>query len=252
MIRFRSTGAGFDLLSPAEDQQLPGEPGGAFRGDLDLPGVRLHARQVSRVMGDEPGVVHDRGQQVVEVVRDPARQLPEDLQPLRPHLGLFHGPPGGRQPVPLGHVPGHGGRARHRAAAVQDGGHAHRHVDDRAVLADPPGLVRGHVFPPGDVAVDEFQLGQPVAGEEQGHVAPDDLVRGVAVHPGGPPVPAGDRAVQRLAEDGVIGRLDDCRQPGGQLELVAARGTGAGDSHGLPPRGVRNAAFTTFCYRLST
>ncbi len=65
---------------------------GAHRFPLDRRGFLSHG------LFDERGVVGDDGQQVVEIVGDPAGQLTQAFQPLRLMKLAF-------QPVPLGLVP---------------------------------------------------------------------------------------------------------------------------------------------------
>jgi hypothetical protein len=68
-------------------------------------------------------------------------------------------------------------------------------------------------------------LGQPLGGDDQGDVAPDRLRGRPAEHPLGGAVPAGDDAVQRLADDGVVGPLHDGGEP--RLQLLGALVAGA-------------------------
>ena len=86
-----------------------------------------------------------------------------------------------------------------------------------AVAPQPLGL---EVFDPlsGLQAGDDLVLfGDAVGGDDQGDVAADGLLGGVAEQPLGAGVPALDDAVQRLADDGIVGGLDDrCEQAGGQ------------------------------------
>ena len=53
----------------------------------------------------------------------------------------------------------------------------------------------------------------PLQGNDQLDVVADGLRRAVAEHPLGGAVPAGDDAVERLADDRVVGRVDDGGQP---------------------------------------
>ena len=63
----------------AERQQLVDEGGPARRGLLDLGEVRSERVVLGVLVEQQGGVSHDRGQQVVEVVRDTARQPPDGL-----------------------------------------------------------------------------------------------------------------------------------------------------------------------------
>ncbi len=80
-----------DDVTPGEDQELASEPGCPLRRAADLLDVGEQSHQPlvaaahhgGHLFGDELGVAADDVQQVVEVVRDPADQLAEALQPLR-------------------------------------------------------------------------------------------------------------------------------------------------------------------------
>ena len=78
-----------DDLAAGERQQLVGQVRGFLGGEADLLDVLAHRLTVLvgnrgsvQIVGHECGVVDDHCQQVVEVVGDPARQLPEALQAL--------------------------------------------------------------------------------------------------------------------------------------------------------------------------
>ena len=86
-------------------------------------------------------------------------------------------------------------------------------------LAHPHGL---EVFDPlpGLQGGDDLVLfGDAVRRNDQGDVTPDGLLGRVAEQPLGGGVPALDDAVQRLADDGVVRRLDDRRQQAGVQKL---------------------------------
>ncbi len=100
-----------DDLVASKGEELAGQPGRLLRGHPDLLDVvehrfqpRVRRRQRLDLLGGEVGITLDHVEQVVEVVRDPAHELPEALQPLRlllPPLGallLRDGP----QPLPFG------------------------------------------------------------------------------------------------------------------------------------------------------
>ena len=75
-----------DHLAAGEREQLVGQVGAALAGPDDLLGVGDDRGEVrvrrSRLLDDEPGVVDDHAEQVVEVVGDAAGELAEALQPL--------------------------------------------------------------------------------------------------------------------------------------------------------------------------
>ena len=92
-------------LPAAEREQLARERGGAVGGAADLLEVAAQQRVAVAGAGErEVGVAADRGEQVVEVVRDAAGELADGLHLLRlPELVL--------EPVPRGDVGGDGGVA---------------------------------------------------------------------------------------------------------------------------------------------
>ena len=71
-----------DLLS-AERQQLAGQAAGALPRLLDFLQIRDHVRLIPDRVGEERGVAEDGRQQVVELVRDAARELGNRLHLLR-------------------------------------------------------------------------------------------------------------------------------------------------------------------------
>ena len=74
---FRSSTPGSSTCSPAERQQLPGQRGGALRGAADLRHVAAGGARRARCRpARRSRVAEDDGEQVVEVVRDAAGQLP--------------------------------------------------------------------------------------------------------------------------------------------------------------------------------
>ena len=81
-------------------------------------------------------------------------------------------------------------------------------------------------------------LGDALGRDDQGDVPADGLRGGVAEQPLGAGVPALNDAVQRLADDGVVGRLDDRREQAGRQQLSSPspcrpplRGDVAEDQH---------------------
>jgi len=70
-------------LAPREREQLVREPRRALAGLADLAHVALVVGALGCAAGDERRVAEDDGEQVVEVVRDPAGELAEALEPLR-------------------------------------------------------------------------------------------------------------------------------------------------------------------------
>src|SRR6185503_12657987 len=63
----------------------------------------------------------------------------------------------------------------------------------------------------------------PILGYQYHDRLPDGFLRGVAEQTRGTGVPAGNRAIQRLAHDRVVGGIDDRREPGTRMPCLAAR-----------------------------
>jgi hypothetical protein len=221
-------------LSLTEDKQLPGERRGPLRRRLDLLGVGPHA-WIGRRADHKSRVAHNDGQQVVEVMGDPARQPTESFEALRRMQLLLQHAPLGLGPVAFGHVPAHARHPGYRAARVPDRRDGNRHIDKASVLAKTFRLVRRGLCPLSQPSQDGRELAGQARRDELGHVAPDDLISGVAVHLLRPDVPAGDDAVERPARDGVSRRLEEGSPPRGQIELLLSCVICVLSPHGIPP-----------------
>ena len=75
--------AAVELLPAPEGEQLPGEHGGATTGEPDVLDARPQLALGRQLAGDHVARAHDDGEQVVEVVRDAARERPDRLHLLR-------------------------------------------------------------------------------------------------------------------------------------------------------------------------
>ena len=123
---------GLDHLAATEDQQLMRQPRGASAhvddfGDVSLEGdhgfVRAEpepAGQLRQAVRDERGIVHDPGQEVVEVMGDPAGQLSDALQPLGLVKSVLQIAKIGFGSLPVGDVTRDRGSADDRAGSVTD------------------------------------------------------------------------------------------------------------------------------------
>ena len=170
----------------------------------------------------ELAVAGDDRQQVVEVVRDPARELADGLHLLRLAQLLL-------EPPLLRHVArDHAARLDH-AVVVADRERRVGEVDRLAVLAPRhrlaldglPALERGEEL---------VHLRRLRAGVREGHDrAPGDLGGLVAERPLGALVPREHGAVGLEGVDRVRGALDDRRQPPHRPLGVAPAGDVAGD-----------------------
>ena len=93
---------------------------------------------------------------------------------------------------------------------------------------------------------DPLLFGGAVDGDDEGDVTPHGLIGGEAEQPLGGGVPASDDAVQRLADDGILRRLDDGRQQAiGEPENHAPIGSAV--IHGVDT--LRGGASPTWPYR---
>src|SRR5207253_2160359 len=94
-------------------------------------------------------------------------------------------------------------------AAVSHRRDGQRDVDERAVLAPPHGLEVLHRFAAAETLQDTLLLLAPVGRNDEEDRLADRLGRRVAEELLGRPVPRRDGAVQRLADDRVVGRFHD-------------------------------------------
>ena len=100
-----------------------------------------------------------------------------------------------------------------RPSGVADRGDGQRDVEPAAVLARPHRLEVLDPLAAAEPVQDVALLVQPLGRDDQGDRPADGLGGGVAEEPLGPGVPRPDDAVERLADDRVVGRLDDGGQP---------------------------------------
>jgi hypothetical protein len=105
------------------------------------------------------------------------------------------------------------GRAGDAARPVDDGRDRHRDLDQRPVAVDPLRLEVRHALAGGDALQQDALLVYPVGREDGGHGSADHLVGAIAEDPLGRGIPARDDAVERLADDRVVGSGHD----GGQV-----------------------------------
>ena len=124
----------------------------------------------------------------------------------------------------LRYITGDFGGTNHTAHGVPDRRDRDRNRQPRAV----PGLAHGvkgrQRLALRQVGQDLHLFGFQLGRDQHLHRLADGLLSAVAKQGLGGPVPVGDAAVQGLADDGVVGRLDDGGQPGPLgLDLVDRR-----------------------------
>ena len=99
-----------------------------------------------------------------------------------------------------------------------------RDVQQFAAFCTPDGLIVLDPFPASNSLHDAGQLIRPVVRENRRNGSSDHLLGGVAECPLGAAVPAGDHAVQILAEDGIVRGLDNRSQQTAGFVGAPARG----------------------------
>ncbi len=97
--------------------------------------------------------------------------------------------------------------------AVADRRDGHREVETASVLAESHRVERRHDFPVDDIGQDVQFLLATLFRNQHRHGLPERLLLGVAEQLLRRVVPCRDGAVERLADDGVAGRLHDRREP---------------------------------------
>ena len=195
-----------ERLRAGEGEQLLGQPGAALRRVADAVEHPLDLVGIADVAQRELAGAEDRGQQIVEIVRQAAGELPERLHLLRPEqlLARF------LQPLLrlalLGHVAGDLGEADQLAVFVADRVDHHARPEAGAVLADAPalrfvaaGLPRGLERAVRDSGVEI--LGRVEAAE----MLADDVFGRIALDPLGAGIPVGHPAFGVEHVDGIIG-----------------------------------------------
>ena len=105
-----------------------------------------------------------------------------------------------------------------RARRRPDRGYAERDLHRAAVLARALRFVLLDRFTPADPAQDVMHLRDPVGRNDQIDALADRFRRGISEQPFGGRIPAGDRAVEGLGDDGVVGGFH------GGTEKALARG----------------------------
>ena len=210
-------------LTPRKREQLLVQLGAAFGRalrDVDDPAsLRLVARRIDQKVE----AVRDHGQQIVEIVRDPAGQLADRLH----LLGLREGGAGSLKLLLglllLGHVAGDLGEAEQLSVLVEDPVDHDAGPEPRPVLAQPPAfaleppLARG-----GSDLAFGFASGAVFRGEKDREMPPDDFVRGIALDPLAAEVPVRDAAFRIEHVDRVIG--DALHQDAKPFLALAQRG----------------------------
>jgi hypothetical protein len=156
-------------------------------------------------------VPDDRVQRGPELVRERCQELvletagiPRDRQEPLPFL---------LRSLAIADVPGDLGGADDGAVLRLDRRDRQRHRHERAVSAAADGLVVFDPFAASDAGQDLVFLLLPVVGDDATNGLADHLRFRKAEHPLGGRIPGGDDAVQILADDGIVARIDDRGEP---------------------------------------
>ena len=107
-----------------------------------------------------------------------------------------------------------------RAGVVEDRGHAQGNRHQPSVLGDSNGLEVADRPPGADLAEHVVLFALPVGRDDHPDRPADRLFSRIAEHPLRGLVPRSDRAVEVLADDGVVGRFDHARE----MEMIQVAG----------------------------
>jgi hypothetical protein len=161
---------------------------------------------IGGVAGQEIEIVDDDRQEIVEIVRDATRELPDGLH----LLGLEQGGLSLRQGLlrfpPLGDVAGDLRKTDQIAALIVDRVHDHARPEAGPVLAQAPALVLEPALAGRSLERPGGKAGRPILFRvELREMMPDDLVLEVSLDPLRPGIPVGDMPLRVEHVDGVIG-----------------------------------------------
>ena len=131
--------------------------------------------------------------------------------------------------------------ADHAAAAIVDRRDRERDVDAPAVLREPHGLEVTDALARAQPRQDHLLLARALRRNDHEDRLADRLVGGIAEQPLGALVPGEDPTVQRLADDRVVGRIDDRGEA--RLDFVRLRAVARVDRRDPSARLV-NAPFS--------
>jgi hypothetical protein len=110
-------------------------------------------------------------------------------------------------------VAGNLGRADDHARGITDRRHGKRDRHEPAVLRPSFRLVTVDAFAAADAVQNRGRFVRTAGRRQYRHRPPDGLFGCVTEHALSAAVPAADNAVQILADDGIVGRLDDGGKP---------------------------------------
>ncbi len=164
--------ARLDHLLPAEGEQLTSQRRGTIGGLADLLDIAPLGIVGPEVLQQQIAVARDHREQIIEVVRDPARQSPHGLHLLRLQELLL-------EPPLVGHVADECFVILHVARAVAHRAHAQLHGQEMPVFA-LPGRFHVVVLAIGvGIPVDEPLALGGIGVHIPRHVEPQDLGGGV-------------------------------------------------------------------------
>ena len=90
ITQFSSVSAAASISRRLKDKQLRGQPGGALGGRHQMPGARVGGMAGSQIRQHQMGIAGNDGQNIAEVVRNPARQTCQSLSLLALAQLRFH------------------------------------------------------------------------------------------------------------------------------------------------------------------
>src|SRR5450631_152098 len=122
----------------------------------------------------------------------------------KPFRGVAHGPV---CPAPLANVTRDSSRSDDCSHSVFDGRNGERNVERTAVFGDPNGLETREPLSSPDAVKNSRHLVLPISRQKERYWFSDGLVCTVSIQRFGGFVPGGDRAIERLADNGIVRRL---------------------------------------------
>ena len=160
--------------------------------------AELRVRQLRRDVGD---LLDDR--LAIEPGGDQGTNLAELLRVARVFARQLH------EARAFGDVAGDLGGTHDLASFVSKGRDGQRDVDSRAIFALPNRLVVVDLLAGANLRENHVFLILQLRGNQHANGLSDGLVCGVSEHSFRGSIPRHDRAVQVLADDGIVGRLHD-------------------------------------------
>ena len=190
---------------PRIGQHLGGKVRGALTGFEHLLDERARTVRRWQLIQHQGRVAQDACEQVIEIVRNAARERADALELLRPEQARLH-------PLPFADVSRDHRATHHSARCIPHGRNGQRDVESAAVLPRVDSLEALDALPAPEALHDCRILGYALQGEQRFERKPLRFLLGIPVHPLRCNVPVLDGSIQAVGDDRVIGRFDQGRE----------------------------------------